>query len=112
GKVGRTRVKVAGSAVMFAAAGQQADILVYHTNAYSRADGENKIKFQVFSNARNEFEGKFVAYGTSEIGGSLHRGRVYRVQFNDQVQYPQIVGVLTEYGTSGQYLSTATNCNV
>lgn len=106
GKVGRTRTRVAGAANMFPAAGQEADILVYQTRAYSRAGGENKVKFQVFSKSNYDFDGKYVAYADPEIGGLLHRGRAYTVQFNNDQKYPQIVAVIKEFLTAAQYLQT------
>ncbi len=112
GKVGRTRTKVAGAAILFPAAGQRADILVYHTATYSRAGGENKVKFQVFSEATNDFAGKYAAYAAPELGGLLHRGRVYRVQFNADPKYPKVVEVVNEHLTAKEYLGTRSAGNV
>jgi ribonuclease HI len=109
GKVGRTRIKVAGTASLFPAAGQEADVLVYQTGAYSRAGGENKVKFQVFSKPKNDFDGKYVAYATPEIGSLLHRGRVYHVQFNTDPKYPRIIEVTMEFSTASEYLNTKSN---
>jgi ribonuclease HI len=107
GKVGRTRTKVAGAAILFTAAGQKADVLVYQTGAYSRAGGENKIKFQVFSKSKNDFDGKYAAYAAPEIGALLHRGRAYSVQFNSDQKYPKIIAIIKEFMTAGEYLQTA-----
>ena len=82
GKVGRTRGTVAGVAALFPATGQEVVLRVYHTRAYSRAGGENKVKFQTFSEPLCDFSAKFTAYTSPEIGALLHRGRVYRVRFN------------------------------
>jgi ribonuclease HI len=112
GKVGRTRVKVAGAAVLFPAAGQEADIFVYHTGAYTRAQGENKVKFQLYSESKNDFDGKYVAYATPEIGSLLHRGRVYSVRFNDETKYPKVVAVMKEFMTALEYLGTKTGGNI
>lgn len=112
GKIGRTRTKVAGAAALFPAAGQDADILVYQTSTYSRAGDENKIKFQAFSESRNDFDGKYAAYATSEVGALLHRGRVYRVRFNTEPKYPKIVAVTEEFLTAGEYLRTRNGSNV
>ena len=106
GKIGRTRTKVAGGAILFPAAGQEADILVYQTRAYSRAGGENKVKFQVFSKSKNDFDGKYAAYAAPEIGALLHRGRAYTIQFNDDQKYPKIVAVIKEFMTASEYLQT------
>lgn len=71
-------------------------IRVYHTGAYSRAQGENKIKFQLFSASFRDFSDKFTAYASPETGAELHRGRVYQVQFNRDPKYPMILAVLKE----------------
>jgi ribonuclease HI len=112
GKVGRTRIKVAGAAILFPAAGQEADIFVYHTGTYSRAQGENKVKFQLYSETTNDFDGKYAAYATPEIGSLLHRGRVYSVRFNGEAKYPKVVEVMKEFMTALEYLSTKTTSNV
>jgi ribonuclease HI len=112
GKIGRTRIKVGGAAQLFPAAGQEADVLVYQSAAYSRAGGENKIKFQAFSNANKEFDGKYLAYSSPEVGALLHRGRVYCVRFNSDPKYPQLVEVLEEFMTAGDFLQTKTVSNV
>jgi ribonuclease HI len=106
GKVGRTRTKVAGAATLFPVAGQEADVLVYQTGAYRRAGGENKVKFQVFSKPKNDFDGKYVAYALPAIGALLHRGRAYSVEFNDDKKYPKIIAVKKEFMTAGEYLQT------
>jgi ribonuclease HI len=112
GKVGRTRTKVAGAAILFPAAGQEADVLVYQTGAYSRAGGENKVKFQVFSKATNDFDGKYAAYAAPEIGALLHRGRAYTVLFNDDKKYPKIIAVKKEFMTAGECLQIITGSKV
>jgi ribonuclease HI len=112
GKVGRTRTKVAGAATLFHAVGQEADVLVYQTSTYSRAGDENKIKFQVYSESRNDFDGKYAAYATPEIGALLHRGRVYSVRFNEKAKYPKVVAVMKEFMTAPEYLETKTTSNV
>jgi ribonuclease HI len=106
GKIGRTRTKVPGAATLFPAVGQEADILIYQTGAYSRAGDENKVKFQAFSKSKNDFDGKYAAYATPEIGALLHRGRVYTVQFNAEPKYPKVVAVLKECMTADEYLRT------
>lgn len=105
GKVGRTRGKVSGVAALFPATGQEAAIRIYHTMAYKRRNGENKIKFQLFSEAKKDFIEKFMAYASPEIGSLLHRQRVYRVRFNDNREYPIIAEVLQEFLTADEYLN-------
>ena len=94
GKVGRTRNKVLGAPTPFPAAGQEVAVRVYQTVAFAR--GENKIKFQLFSEAKGDYFDKFVAYAPPEIGASLHRHHVYRVRFNSDAKYPIIEAVVEE----------------
>lgn len=106
GKVGRTRGKVSGVAVLFPATGQEAVIRIYHTMAYKRRGGENRIKFQLFAEGQKDFVEKFMAYASPETGSLLHRQRVYRVRFNDNREYPIIMEVLQEFFTTDEYLSS------
>ena len=57
GKVGRTKNTVPGAAALFPAAGQRAVVRVYQSGVV--VGGENKIKFQLFSEARGDFFEKF-----------------------------------------------------
>lgn len=109
GKVGRTRGSVSGTAALFPANGQEAVIRIYHTMAYKRRAGENRIKFQVFSETKKEFIEKFLAYAAPETGSLLHRQRVYRVRFNDNSDYPSIVEVPQEFLTTDAYLDGASS---
>lgn len=112
GKIGRTRIKVAGAAIPFPASAHEEDIFVYQSKAYSRAQGENKVKFQVFSDSTKDFAGKYSAYATPEIGSLLHRGRVYRVRFNKDTKYPKILAVMKEFMTAPEYLQEKAGGNV
>ena len=94
GKVGRARNKVSGAATLFPAAGQEAVVRIYQSSAF--ANGENKIKFQQFSEALGDFFEKFVAYAQPEIGALLHRHHSYRVRFNRNAKYPIIEAVIEE----------------
>jgi len=96
GKVGRTNNKVPGASTLFPAAGQEAVVRVYQTVAFAR--GENKIKFQLFSETQRDFFEKFVAYAPPEIGATLHRHHVYRVRFNSNAKYPVIEAIVEELG--------------
>lgn len=104
GKIGRTRGSISGTAALFPAKGQEAVIRIYHTMTYKRRAGENRIRFQVFSESKKDFVEKFLAYATPETGSLLHRQRVYRVRFNDNSDYPSIVEVLQEFLTTNAYL--------
>jgi len=94
GKIGRTKNKVGGAALLFPASGQQARIRIYQTSAFS--SGENKIKFQLFSEEQQDYFAKFVAYASPEVGLGLHRQHTYNVQFNANPKYPVIEAVVEE----------------
>lgn len=94
GKVGRTKNTVPGAAALFPAAGQRAVVRVYQSGVV--VGGENKIKFQLFSEARGDFFEKFFAYAQPEIGAQLHRQHAYCVQFNSNPKYPIIEAVVDE----------------
>ena len=94
GKIGRAKNKVGAAASLFPASGQQARIRIYQTSAFS--DGENKIKFQLYSDDRQDYFSKFVAYASPEVGFGLHRQHAYSVQFNANPKYPVIQSVIEE----------------
>jgi hypothetical protein len=71
--------------------------------------GENRIKFQLFSESQKDFADKFAAYATAQVGSLLHRQRVYRVAFNADKKYPIIVHVLQEFPTADEYLKSLIN---
>jgi ribonuclease HI len=104
GKVGRTRNRVAGVAALFPASGQEAVVRVYYTTAYRRAGGENKFKFQLFSQPLQDFSEKFLAYASPETGALLHRQRVYRLRFNVDPKYPIAIDILQEFPNAASYL--------
>jgi ribonuclease HI len=111
GKVGRTRGEITGTAALFPATGQEVALRVYQTRAFRRAGGENKIKFQIFSESLRDFSDKFTAYASPDIGVLLHRGRVYRVRFNSDLKYPIVVTVLEEFPTAADYISATDTMN-
>ena len=51
--------------------------------------GENRISFNIFSESTQTFEAKFYAFAT--MSTDLHRWHGYRVRFNDDPYYPQIL---------------------
>jgi ribonuclease HI len=94
GKVGRSKVKSArASAILFPASGQEAIIHVYRSRLVG---GEGKIDFDVYSEAKREFEQKCTGYARLELSAELHRGHVYRVRFNENPQYPVIEEIKLE----------------
>ena len=69
-------------------------VRIYQTNAFP--NGENKIKFQLFSDSQGDFFEKFVSYAQPEIGALLHRHHSYRVVSNRNAKYPIIEAVIEE----------------
>lgn len=94
GKIGRSKNNTGKAARMFPAAGEELVIRIYKTESVNR--GEQKIKFQTFSEEKLDFFDKYMAYADSSIGNELHRQNVYRVRMNDVPQYPQIEEILEE----------------
>jgi hypothetical protein len=58
--------------------------------------GEEKIRFDTLSEDGRSYVACFYAYATSPITSELHRQRGYRVQFNNDPNYPQILECLGE----------------
>ncbi len=59
-----------------------------------RANGENKVRFNVFSEATESFVESSYAYATPAMAAELHRQNGYRVRFNDNPQYPHILEII------------------
>lgn len=94
GKVGRSKVNLPGASVLFPARGQEATIHVYRSALVNKTD--HKIFFNLYSEERQSFAEKFVAYTNPERAVDLHRGHSYKVRFNDNPKYPLIETVLEE----------------
>jgi hypothetical protein len=92
GTVARSMVK--GSAVRFAASGQLAVICPYRKNIM--LGGENKIRFDVFSEKVGIFTESCYAFAPAALAAELHRQHGYRVRFNAEAKYPQIMEILEE----------------
>ena len=93
GAISRSMVKDSAAA-RFVATGQTAVIRPYRKDVMGRAGGENKVRFNVFSEATQTFVGSSYAYATPAMAAELHRQNGYRVQFNNNPQYPQILEIL------------------
>lgn len=100
GKIGRARGK-GGSATIFPAAGQELTIRVYGSRLVSRTE-ENLIKFEIYDATTEQCGAKHFAYAQPAVGAELHRQRVFRVQMNDNPQYPQIVRVMEKIPVSAR----------
>lgn len=92
GTVARSMVK--GSATRFPARGQSVIVRPYRKHVM--AGGENKIRFDIFSEDTTTFVESCYAFATPALAAELHRQHGYRVQFNDNPKYPQIIELLEE----------------
>lgn len=58
--------------------------------------GENRISFNTFDESTQTYFGKFYAFATPTMAAELHRNHGYRVRFNADPQYPQILERIEE----------------
>ena len=79
-----------GVALPYPASGQVAVIRPYAKKPMSKV--EERISFNVFDEVAQTYASKFYAFTTPKMACDLHRGHGYRVQFNDNLNYPQILG--------------------
>jgi ribonuclease HI len=79
-----------GVALPFPAASQVAIIRPYAKKPIFKGK-EERISFNVFDEVKQTYESKFYAFTTSMMAFDLHRWHGYRVQFNDNPKYPQIL---------------------
>jgi hypothetical protein len=86
--------KVKGSAHLFRANGQIEIIRPYRKNVMVRAAGENKVRFDLYSEETRSYLASYYAYATPELAGELHRQNHYRVRFNANLSYPQIEEII------------------
>jgi ribonuclease HI len=100
----RSMVK-GGVAQPYPAAGQLAVIRPYAKKPLSRI--EERISFNVYDEVRQSYESKFYAFTTRLIAFESHRWHGYRVLFNDNSKYPQILKWTEEVAVPTQ-LSTST----
>jgi ribonuclease HI len=92
GAVARSMVK--GPATKFPARGQSAVIRPYRKTLMQ--EGENKIRFDIFSEGTQRYVESSYAYAPPTLTGELHRQHGYRVRFNENPHYPQILELLEE----------------
>lgn len=93
GTVCRSLVK-GGVAQPYPAKGQLEVIRAYAKKLMFR--GENRISFNIFGESTQTFEAKFYAFAMLAIAAQLHRWHGYRVKFNDDPNYPQILEHIEE----------------
>lgn len=90
------RSMVVGAAVKFPAQGQTITIRPYRKSVMRK--GENKVRFDAVAADCQGYTNSYYAYAQPSIAAELHRHHGYRVTFNDDAGYPQIVSVLEEVG--------------
>jgi len=88
------RSMVGGAASRFEAKGQTAVIRPYRKNILAK--GEEKVRFDIFSEATQSFVESCYAFASTALASELHRQHGYRVLFNDNPKYPQILEILEE----------------
>ncbi|MGA6987330.1 MAG: RNase H family protein [Terriglobales bacterium] len=90
------RSALPGVATPLVAKGQTIVIRPYAKKVMARAQGENRMKFDVFSEEQEAFVAKHYAFCSAELAHELHSHHGYRVKCNDNPKYPQIVANLEE----------------
>ncbi len=84
----RSMVK-GGIALPYPASGQAAIIRPYAKKPVFK--GEERVSFNLFDEVTQTYASKFYAFATAMMAYDLHRWHGYRVQFNDNPKYPQIL---------------------
>jgi len=74
--------------------GQSAVIRPYRKNLLG--DGEEKIRFDVFLEETQTYLESCYAFASTNLAAELHRQHGYRVRFNDNSQYPQVLQIVEE----------------
>jgi ribonuclease HI len=92
GTISRSVVKAA--ATPFPAHGQTAIIRPYRKTIFTRAAGENKVRFDVYSEVSNDYIQSCYAFAPPALACELHRQNGYRVRFNANPRYPQIEEII------------------
>jgi ribonuclease HI len=89
GSFSRSMVPGGQAAQRFLAAGQILVIRPYMKKV--RRGREEKLSFNVFDETTRTYCGKFVAYANAALSLELRRGNGYRVRFNSDSKFPQIL---------------------
>jgi ribonuclease HI len=92
GTVSRSMVK--GAAKKYPASGQHALIRPYRKKIMR--SGEEKLRFDLVSDDGQNYVACFYAYANSSLASELHRQHGYKVRFNNDPNYPQILECLEE----------------
>jgi len=88
------RSMIQGAAARFHAHGQLVVIRPYRKNILGA--GEEKVRFDIFSEDSQTYVASCYAFASTRLAAELHRQHGYRVRFNDNPKYPQILGVVEE----------------
>jgi len=88
------RSMVGGAAGRFPANGQTAVIRPYRKNILAK--GEEKVRFDIFSEDTQGYVESCYAFASMHLAAELHRQHVYRVRFNENPKYPQVLEILEE----------------
>src|SRR5579863_10366889 len=67
------RSKVEGTALPFPASGQIEVIRPYRKNVMRRADGENKVRFDLYSEQTSSYVESCFAFASASVAFELHR---------------------------------------
>lgn len=94
GSYSRSMVRDGTAAVRFPASGQVAVIRPYVKKP--RKKREERISFNIFEESGQNYVGKFFAHAAPSLSAELHRGNGYRVQFNSDPEFPQILAKLED----------------
>lgn len=90
------RSALPGVATPLEAKGQTLIIRPFAKKIMARTRGENRIKFDVFSEELQAFTLKRYAFCSPELAHEMHSHHGYRVICNDKANYPQIIAMLGE----------------
>ena len=93
GKFTASRTNSKKAAILFPANGQEIIIRVYRKVIYGKdVDIIYKIIFDEYSLEQKDFIAKYVAYHKKSTGG-LKRNRCFKVTFNSDINFPEIIKV-------------------
>jgi hypothetical protein len=85
---------VGGAASRFVANGQTAVIRPYRKNILAK--GAEKIRFDILSEDTQSYVESCYAFATTALAAELPSQHGYRVRFNDDPKYPQILELVEE----------------
>lgn len=94
GSYSRSMVRDGTAAKRFPACGQVLVIRPYAKKP--RKKREERITFNVFEEATQTYSGKFFVHTEPSLAAELHRGNGYRVRFNANPEFPQILEKLED----------------